>query len=296
MKVIIAGGTGFIGTYLKKRFEQDGDSVLIISRGSGNVQWKADQIESALEDADVLVNLAGRNINCRYNEKNKKQILESRISSTTLLGETLKKVSHGPKLWINASASAIYSPQNKYAAVENSLDLGFGFLAQVVKIWESTFFGFQLPRVRQAVLRTSVVLGKSGGAFHTLSLLTKYGLGGQVGSGKQMFSWIHVEDYYRIVRFLIENENLSGVINCTSPGAVTNKDLMKSLRHEMKIPLGIPAPAFAVKLGARIIGTEPELLLDSSWLYPEVLLNNGFEFQYPDITGAAKNLLQKIEK
>ena len=170
--------------------------------------------------------------------------------------------------------------------------MGTDFLAEVVTEWENLFFGFQLPETRQVVLRTSVVLGQYGGALKPLIWLSRFGLGGRQAEGTQMFSWIHLEDYFRIVRFMMENMSLKGVFNCTSPCPLSNKDLMLSLRRTLHVPFGIPAPRFAVNIGAKLIGTQPELILNSSFVVPKRLQEAGFQFAFPEIDKALRDLIK----
>lgn len=292
MNIVIAGGTGFIGTYLKKQFEKRGDVVKIVSRNINHIPWIHKSLVHELDGIDLLINLAGRSINCRHTDKNKEQILESRVKTTQLLGEAILACNNPPKLWINASASAIYKPSETVFSTEKTTDLSTDFLGTVVAQWEKVFFGFKNAGPRQLALRTSVVLGGTEGAFPPLYNLARLGLGGQVGNGKQIFSWIHLEDYFRIILFAIENPNLSGTINCTSPNPVSNAFLMTVMRKNAGMPIGLPAPVFAVKIGARIIGTESDLLLNSSNLYPEVLIKAGFEFKYANVDDAIADLVK----
>lgn len=291
MNILIAGGTGFIGSYLKAGFEKSGDKVSIISRGENNISWQKESLINALESADVLINLAGRSINCRHNQANKMNILNSRIGTTYQLGDAIRNCQKPPSIWINASAAAIYKPNDNQPSTESSTDFGTGFLSDVVCQWEKVFFDFKLSATRQVTLRTSVVLGRHSGAFPSLFNLTRFGLGGKVGNGQQIFSWIHIEDYYRIIRFIIQKPEISGPANCTSPTPVSNAELMKKMRSHSGMPLGLTAPVFAVKVAAKLIGTESELLLDSSNLYPEVLLNARFIFKFPTIDAAIDDLL-----
>ncbi len=295
MKILIAGGTGFIGSYLSSRFRQSGFEVNIVSRGHNHVQWTVAELVKALEQTDVLINLAGKTINCRHTGENKNLIYNSRIDTTRMLGDALQKCKNKPQLWINASASAIYKSSNEKCHTESNYEPGNNFLAKVVLDWEQTFFGYKIPGVRQVALRTSVVLGKNGGAFKPLQMLTKYGLGGRAGSGKQYFSWIHIEDYFRIIEFCIDHKNIEGAINTTSPTPLPNSQFMKKMREVTGIKVGLPAPGFAIKLGARFIDTEADLLLDPVNYYPEVVLKNGFEFKYPDCESAIKDLINHTE-
>lgn len=291
-KVVIAGGTGFIGTYLAVRFRELGYSVLIVSRNPEHFSWLPNDLRQALEGAELLINLAGKTINCRHNEANRKAILESRINTTQWIGNAILACENPPKLWINASAAAIYKPTTEKSMTEDETDFASSFLAEVVSKWEKVFFEFTLPKTRQVALRTSVVLGKSGGALPSLAWLSRLGLGGKQAKGTQIFSWIHLEDYFRIVLYLQKESTLQGVINCTSPHPLSNKEFMRSLRNALNVPFGLPAPRFAIVIGAKLIGTEPELLLNSSFLLPKRLQESDFKFTFPTIDKALADLLK----
>ena len=291
-KVVIAGGTGFIGTYLDMRFRELGYKVVLVSRENGNVPWELDALTRVLDGAELVVNLAGKTINCRHNEANKQAILTSRIKTTQMLGEAIVGCTKAPKLWINASATGIYKPSVNHPMNELEMELGSDFLAEVVSKWEAALFEFKLRATRQIALRTSVVLGKNGGALQPLVRITRLGLGGKQADGSQMLSWIHLEDYFRAVLFLLNNGDVDGVINCTAPSPVTNYEFMSALRSTMHVPFGLPAPRFAIKIGAKLIGTEPSLLLNSSFVIPKKLTDAGFKFSYPEIHKALIDLLR----
>lgn len=170
-------------------------------------------------------------------------------------------------------------------------ELGSGFSVEVAKAWEHAFFSCDCPDTRQIALRISIVLGPDGGVLGPYRNLVKWGLGGPQGSGKQMFSWIHVEDLYRIVRFLQDHEQLDGVFNCASPQPVSNTQLMRELRSALGAPIGLPAPAWLLEMGAGLIGTETELILKSRWVIPERLERAGFAFTYPTLKQTLKDIL-----
>ncbi len=290
-KIVIAGGTGFIGSYLEERFKKSGYRVLLVSRQEPHVPWQHSELTKAVNEAALVLNLAGTSINCRHNAINKKAILQSRISSTQMIGNAILASKIPPKLWINASAAAIYKQSEDKAMTEDETDLSNDFLADVVHQWEQKFFSFQLPSTRKVALRTSLVLGKEGGALKPLLTLSQFGLGGTQASGNQIMSWIHIEDYFRIVLFLLEHEGIYGVYNCSSPNPVSNKEFMSTIRRILNIPIGLPAPAWIIGIGARIIGTESSLILNSSYLLPKKLMNSKFRFTYPELEKALFNLL-----
>lgn len=290
-KIVIAGGTGFIGTFLNMRFREMGYKVFIVSRNPEGISWNPADLTSAFENAELVVNLAGKSINCRHTQANKTAILDSRINSTSLIGNAIKACKIPPKLWVNASATGIYKPSLSLPMTEDEDVLGTDFLSEVVSQWEKIFFDFQLPDTRQITLRTSVVLGKDGGALSPLVLLTRFGLGGKQAEGTQMFSWIHQEDYFRILLFLMKNTDEQGIFNCTAPQPVSNKEFMLSLQQSLHVPFGIPAPRFVIEFAAKFIGTEPELILNSSYVIPKRLSVIGYQFRFPLIDKALSDLL-----
>ena len=290
-KVVIAGGTGFIGSYLARRFKETGHTVLIVSREPGYVSWKPIDLTEALDDAEIVINLAGKSINCRHTPDNRKAILDSRINPSIWIGNAILACENPPKLWINGSACGIYKSSFDYAMTESETELGDDFLAGVVRQWEKVFFGFSLPDTRKVALRTSVVLGKNGGALQPLVWLSRMGLGGKQARGNQIFSWIHIEDYFRVLQFIIENDSINGILNCTSPQPLNNKEFMKSLRKTLHVRVGIPAPKIGLYLGAKFIGTEPDLILNSSFVIPKRLMEADFKFKYPAIEKALADLL-----
>ncbi|MGM0898214.1 MAG: TIGR01777 family oxidoreductase [Bacillota bacterium] len=289
-KAVIAGGTGFIGTYLKEKYERLGYRVYIISRQPEHIQWKdAAGIKDALDGAKLLINLAGKSVNCRYNEANKREIFNSRTETTDMLGYAIKACNTAPELWINASTATIYRHAEDRPMTERNGEIGSGFSVEVAKAWEHSFFSFQLPDTRQVALRIAIVLGE-GGVMEPYRKLVKYRLGGKQGNGRQMFSWIHIEDLYRTVRFMQHRDELAGVFNAASPNPVTNKDWMRALRKSMNRRTGLPASKWMLKTGAAALRTETELILKSRWVLPERLEREGFRFRYPGLGSALADL------
>lgn len=292
-KLVLAGGTGFIGTYLARHFRLLGFEVIIISRGAGDLTWSDHAgLVGALENADALINLAGKSVDCRYNEHNRKEILLSRTETTRILGEAIGACQHPPRLWINSSTATIYRHAEDRPMTEASGEMGTGFSVEVAKAWEAAFFSFQLPDTRQVALRIAIVLG-NGGVMKPFLHLVRYGLGGPQGHGRQMFSWIHIEDLFRCIRFVMDHEDLSGVYNCAAPGPVTNTDLMHTIREITGTRFFLPAPAWLLGIGAWLIRTETELILKSRWVIPEKLLRAGFVFAYPSLDGAIRQIVPK---
>jgi uncharacterized protein len=291
-KVILAGGTGFIGKYFEKNLTTLGYEVKIISRQSNHISWNDEPaIIQAMEDADMVINLAGKSVDCRYNDKNKEEIMNSRTETTKILGAALLNCSNPPRLWINSSTATIYRHAEDHPMTEEAGEFGTGFSVDVATAWEKAFFSFQLPKTRQIALRIAIVLGKNGGVMTPYMNLVKYGLGGIQGSGNQRFSWIHVEDLFQIVLFLKQNEELSGVFNCSAPHPVTNRELMNHLRTAMNKKFGLPSPKWVLEMGAVLIRTETELVLKSRWVVPERLQKAGYAFQFGSLDKALLDIL-----
>ncbi|MET3035968.1 TIGR01777 family oxidoreductase [Chryseobacterium sp. NRRL B-14859] len=298
MKIIIAGGTGFLGENLEKYFTEKKNQVYILTRHpkrSNEIHWDAKTIGAwadALEKADVLINLTGKSVDCRYHEKNKQEIYSSRVDSTRILQEAVNRCIHKPKVWLNASSATIYVHSEKNLNTEENGIIGDDFSMNICKSWEEAFFKTEHNEVRKVALRTSIVLGNNGGAFPKLKMITKIGLGGKQGRGSQMVSWIHIDDFCKAVEWIISNEHISGTVNITAPGPVTNEALMRKLRKKLKIPFGLNAPVWQLEIASLLLNTETELLLKSRHVYPDRLLKSGFRFSYPDLDAAMENLLK----
>nr|WP_211184568.1 TIGR01777 family oxidoreductase [Paenibacillus lemnae] len=292
-KAVLAGGTGFIGSYLENELSRLGYEVIIISRQKQHVSWQdRDNIIQALEGAEMLINLAGKSVNCRYNERNKQEIFDSRTETTQILGEAVLACAKPPVLWLNSSTATIYRHAQDRPMTEQSGEIGSGFSVEVAKKWEETFFQFQLPYTRQAALRISIVLGPGGGVMTPMQNLVRFGLGGHQGPGDQMFSWIHIEDVLGIILFLRDREDLSGVFNCASPQPVTNRELMAQLRSILHRPVGLPSPKWMLEMGAVFIKTETELVLKSRWVIPERLQQEGYHFKHDKLREALQHIVQ----
>ena len=294
-KIVLAGGTGFVGKYLKTKFSELGYEVKIISRQNNSIQWTdLISIQEAIDNSEMLINLAGKSVDCRYNKKNKEEILRSRTETTKILGDIILKCKNPPELWINSSTATIYRHAEDRPMTESDGEIGSGFSVSVAKEWEKTFFDFRLPKTRQVALRMAIVLGKDGGVMIPFKNLVRFWLGGKQGNGNQMFSWIHIADLFGIIQFLQSNKKMTGAYNCSAPKPVSNETLMQSLRQAMNVKFGLPSPKLLLKIGAIIIRTETELILKSRWVIPERLTKAGFQFQFSTIDKALINIL--IEK
>lgn len=296
-KLIIAGGTGFLGQVLENYFSKKGYLIKILTRHAtkeNHISWDAKTIGnwiSELENCEAFINLTGKSVDCRYTEQNKKLIYSSRIDSTKIICEAINLCKNPPKVWFNSSTATIYEHSLNKEMTEKNGIIGDDFSMNIAKSWEKAFYGIKNPKTRKIILRTSIVLGKKGGAFIPLKNLTKYGLGGKQGLGNQKVSWIHETDFARAIEFILTHGNLEGVFNLSVPNPTDNKTLMKTLRQEMEIPFGISHPKWILEIGAKLIGTETELVLKSRNVIPERILNHGFKFKYSNLNKAISNLV-----
>ncbi|MBS7255357.1 TIGR01777 family oxidoreductase [Flavobacterium branchiicola] len=298
-KLIIAAGTGFLGQVLVNHFKNKFDEIVILTRGKSKtidginyVNWNAKTFsgwEKELENATVLINLVGKSVDCRYTKENKKEILWSRIDSTKILNKAVLKCVNPPKHWLNSSTATIYRFSLDKQMDEVDGEIGNDFSINVALSWEKAFFKTETPGTLKTALRTSIVLGKNGGAFIPLKTLTKIGFGGKQGSGDQFVSWIHEEDFANAVDFTIQKE-MTGVVNVVSPQPIRNADFMEKLRKAIGSPFGIPLNTFLLEIGSFLIRTETELILKSRNVIPKRLLENGFRFKFGNIDEAFKNL------
>ena len=300
-KIILAGGNGYLGGVLAKHFSSIADEVIMLARKAktdeGNIKtlvWDGKTegrwIEN-LEGADLLVNLCGKNVNCRYTAKNREEIISSRVLPTQLLNKVSEKLATPPKLFINITSATIYrhaedSPQDDLTGT-----IGYGFSIDVCKTWEQVFFETSNPKTRKIALRMGIVMGRTDGAFPRLLNLVKLGMGGKQGDGVQYVSWVHEQDVAQSIEWLTDHSEISGAVNCTAPNAVKNVEMMRILRKAYGVPFGLPALAWLLEIGAKIIGTETELILKSRWVKPTILLNSGFKFQYATMEEAFHDIL-----
>ncbi|OCA74558.1 TIGR01777 family oxidoreductase [Chryseobacterium arthrosphaerae] len=298
MKILIAGGTGFLGENLEKYFTDKGNQVYILTRQperENEIYWDARTMgewKSALEKTDVLINLTGKSVDCRYHEKNKQEIYTSRIDSTAILQEAVDQCLNPPGIWLNASSATIYVHSEKHLNTEENGIIGDDFSMNICKSWEKEFFKTNTREVRKIALRTSIVLGNNGGAFPKLKMITKLGLGGKQGRGNQMVSWIHINDFCKAVEWIIQHENISGAINVTAPAPLSNSVMMEKLRKKLNAPFGLNAPVWQLEIASIFLKTETELLLKSRNVYPENLMKSGFTFSYSTFDEALHNLLK----
>lgn len=296
MNILIAGGTGFLGEALMNHFKTLNHHVEILTRNATrahHIKWNGTSIDTwteAIERCDVLINLCGKSVDCRYTASNKKAIMESRITTTELLSLAVANAKNPPSIFINASSATIYIHAENQPMTEATGIIGDDFSMNVCKRWEDCFFKTEFPNTRQVAIRTSIVLAAKDGAFPKLKWATLLGMGGHYGDGNQMVSWIHIDDFCAAVSFIIANKHIEGPINVTAPTPISNRVFMKHLRVSRKIPFGINPSKLLLEFGCFMARTETELLLKSRWVIPERLLKNGFTFKYPEIESALDKL------
>ena len=299
-KIVITGGTGFIGLSLAKHLMERGFTPILIARSKPKNllfefhAWDGFSLgewTETLSGAKAVINLAGKTVDCIKTPDNCDLILRSRTDTTAVIGEAMKNIENPPKIWIQMSTAHIYGDPPERVCTEPS-HTGYGLAPFVGKAWEAAFHSAKPQNVRGVILRTSFVVGKNGGALATLKKIAKMGLGGKVGNGRQGFSWIHEYDMNEIIHQAIINQNYEGILIVSSPNPVSNKDFMKTLRKAVKIPFGLPAPEVIARFGAKyIFRTDPELALYGRYVKSERLERLGYEFKFPLLDGALRDLV-----
>ncbi len=299
-KLIIAGGTGALGSILIEQYLDTDTEVVVLTRAARPdhhniryVQWDARTLGTwvkELEGATAVVNLVGKSVNCRYTEANKAEIVRSRVDATAAIGKAIQQATAPPQVWINAGSAAIFGNAGPSIKTEESVDFGEGFSPDVCKQWEVAFQDAPTPLTRKVILRIGVVLQTGEGVLKPFVRLARFGLGGPIGSGEQYLSWLHGTDFARLVEWVIEREQLEGVLHACSPYPVKNRDFMRAIRKEIGVPFGLPNPAWSTKIGAYLIGTESELVLSGRRVVSRILEKEKFEFRFPEIVVAFRNL------
>ena len=302
-RVILAGGSGFLGRALTPDLIRAGYEVIVLTRGpdreSGGVRyvhWDGKTLgpwATLLDGAAAVVNLTGRSVNCRYNAANRREIVESRVDSVRVIGRAIAECRTPPAVWVQCASAAIYGDAGEQPCDEQTPP-GVGFSPDTCVTWERAFHETPSPRTRRVLLRIGFALGRDGGALGTLAKLARWFLGGRVGSGRQWMSWLHVKDLSRLVLWCIEREDLEGLFLAVGPNPVRNEQFMRELRRAVHRPWSPPVPAWAVKMGSWLIGTESELALWGRRCVPRRLADTGFEFRFTELREAFEDLFEHV--
>ncbi len=311
MKIVIPGGSGQVGTVLARAFQSDGHEIVVIARSPKESPWSVviwdgetlGDWSDEIDGADVVINLAGRSVNCRYNAENRRQMMDSRVNSTRVVGEAIARSSRPPKVWLQASTATIYAhrfdaPNDDVAGIVGGSEADapntWKFSIDVATAWERAATEIDTPKTRKMLMRSAMIMSPDrGGIFDTLLQLVKFGLGGTAADGRQYISWIHDLDFIRSVYWLIEHEELSGPINLASPHPLPNREFMRVLREAYGMPIGLPAMEWQLAIGAFLMRTETELILKSRRVVPKLLTDSGFEFEFPSWKDAAEDLIRR---
>jgi uncharacterized protein len=305
-KLVVPGGSGFLGRIVAAWFTGHGWDVVVLSRNprpdgpARTVRWDgrtAGEWAGELEGAEAVLNLAGRSVNCRYNAANRRQMMDSRTESTRVLGEAIAACARPPRVWLNSSTATIYrhtyeQPMDEeHGVIAATPEAKDAFSIEVAQAWEQAFADAPAGPARKVALRTAMVFGLGrGGVFEVLRRLTRLGLGGRMGHGRQYVSWIHEIDFCRALEWLIDHEELTGPVNLAAPNPLPNREMMRIFRRVYRMPVGLPASRWMLEAGAFVLRTETELIIKSRRVIPGRLLASGFEFLFPDLEKAISNL------
>jgi uncharacterized protein (TIGR01777 family) len=311
MKIVIPGGTGQVGTVLARAFHADGHEVVVLGRSPEKREWRTEQWDGKslgpwandVDGSDVVINLAGRSVNCRYNEENRRQMMDSRVDSTRVVGEAIVKANNPPKVWLQASTATIYAhrfdaPNDDVTGIigghEADAPDTWNFSINVATAWERTAKESDTPKTRKVLMRSAMTMSPDrGGIFDVMLSLVRKGLGGTAASGRQYISWIHDQDFIRSVYWLIEHEELSGPVNLSSPNPLPNREFMRIFRDAAGVPFGLPAMEWQLAIGAFFMQTETELILKSRRVVPKRLIDSGFQFEFPHWDEACRELFAR---
>ena len=311
LRIVIPGGSGQVGNVLARHFHGQGHSVTVLSRQPVSAPWPVlpwngrdlGSWTQSIDGADLVINLAGRSVNCRYTPKNRREIMESRTLSTRAVGRAIAQAATPPALWMNASTATIYrhaldrpmdEATGELGGQESGVPSAWRFSIDVATSWEREFFAAATPGTRKIALRSAMTMSPDrGGIFETLLNLVRAGLGGKAASGEQFISWVHETDFVRAIEFLIEHRTLDGCINVCSPCPLPNHEFMRALREAWGTRIGLPATRWMLEIGAIFLRTETELMLKSRRVVPQRLLDEGFQFNFAEWPGAARDLVKR---
>ena len=306
VKIVIPGGTGQVGTILDRALTADGHDVVVLTRSPRaprQIRWDGSTVGEwarHIDGSDVVINLAGRSVSCRYTEENLEAMMNSRVRSARVVGEAIAAANRPPKVWLQMSTATIYAHRHDAANDEYTGVIGggepgvpghWGYSVKIAQNWEAAQEQAETPTTRKVALRSAMVMSPDrGGVFDVLSWLARLGLGGSVAGGTQYVSWIHDRDFIRAVQFLIERDDLAGAMNLAAPGPVPQGQFMRDLRSAWRMPVGLPATRWMAELGAFAIRSDTEILLKSRRVVPGRLVDAGFAFDFPDWHAAAADL------
>lgn len=298
-RIVIAGGTGFIGSALASEWRAEGREVVILTRskrdrtdGVIEASWDGTSLGDwvqHLESADAVINLAGKNVKCLHTPENVQALMDSRVNAIRAIAQALERLKNPPGAWIQAGAVGYYGNAKTRLCDENAPN-GMDPLADICRQCEYAFRTAAAPKTRKVLLRIGFVLGRDGGALPILARMTRWFLGGSAGSGKQYVSWIHIRDLVRMFQDAAARNELSGTFNAVGPNPATNRELMRALRRTLHRPWSPPAPAWAVRMGARYMKFEPSLALDGCRVIPKRFSDAGFQFQFPQLDAALRDI------
>lgn len=309
LHIVIPGGSGRVGTILARHLHAQGHHVTVLARNKYTVPWQVivwdgtslGDWAATMDGADVLINLSGRSVNCRYTTKNRAEIKESRTATTRLLGRAISQLARPPRLWMNASTATIYrhaldrpmdEATGEIGGKERGAPTAWRFSIDVATAWEHSFFSANTPNTRKIALRSAMIMSpQEGGIFDQSFRLVRFRLGGSAGSGKQFVSWIHDTDFLRSIDYLVAHQELDGLINLAAPNPLPNREFMQALRQAAGIEIGLPATRLMLEVATFFHRTETELILKSRRVIPGRLLQSGFKFQFPDWASAARDLV-----
>jgi uncharacterized protein (TIGR01777 family) len=313
MKIVIAGGSGHLGQLLDRALSGQGHQSIVLSRSGRRdgrmITWDGRTLGAwakELDGADAVINLAGRSVNCRYTKAHLKEMMDSRVESTRVIGRAIEQATHPPRVWLQMSTATIYAHRfdapndeatGRIGGQEPNVPQRWRSSIDIARTWEQVLYEANTPRTRRVALRCAMVMSaEPGGPFDAFLTLTRHGLGGPIAGGRQYISWIHDQDFVRAVQFLLECDGLAGPINLAAPLPLPQRAFMAVLRAAWGAPVGLPATRWMIEIGAFFMRTESELVLKSRRVVPARLVDAGYGFDFPEWPAAADDLVAQWRK